>query len=82
MRAKLKKIGNSKWIILPKNLLEQYQFEEEVEIETRKEGLMIIPVKTKPRQGWEEQFKEAIKSGQKPDAAMLEGFCNQFDKED
>ena len=82
MRTKLKKIGNSKGITLSKSLLEQYQFEEEVEIVTMADGLLIMPVKAKPREEWEKQFKAAIKAGHKPDASMLEGFPNQFDKED
>jgi antitoxin MazE len=72
MRIKLKKIGNSKGITLSKSLLEQYQFEEEVEIVTLAGGLLVMPVKAKPREEWEKQFK----------ATMLEGFPNQFDKED
>lgn len=82
MRTKLRKIGNSKGITLPKTLLEQYQFEEEVEIVTQENGLLISPVKVQPREKWEKQFKSAIKAGHKPDKAMLEGFSNQFDKED
>lgn len=82
MRTKLKKIGNSKGITLSKTLLEQYQFEEEVEIITQENGLLIMPVKAKPREEWEKEFKMAIKAGHKPETAMLEGFPNQFDKED
>jgi antitoxin MazE len=82
MRTKLKKIGNSKGITLSKSLLEQYQFEEEVEIVALADGLLIMPVKAKPREEWEKQFKAAIKGGHKPDTVMLEGFSNQFDKED
>jgi antitoxin MazE len=82
MRTKLRKIGNSKGITLSKSLLEQYQFEEEVEIVIQENGLLIMPVKAKPREEWEKQFKTAIKNGQKPDKAMLDGFSNQFDKEE
>lgn len=82
MRTKLRKIGNSKGITLSKSLLEQYQFEEEVEIVTQENGLLIMPVKAKPREEWDKQFKTANKQGHKPDAPMLEGFSNQFDKEE
>ena len=80
MRTKLRKIGNSKGITLSKSLLEQYQFEEEVEIVTQENGLLIMPVKAKPREEWEKQFKAAARQGHKPDKATLEGFTNQFDK--
>jgi antitoxin MazE len=82
MRTKLRKIGNSKGITLSKSLLDQYQFEEEVEIVTQENGLLIMPVKAKPREEWEKQFKTAIKNGQKPDKALLESFSNQFDKDE
>ena len=82
MRTKLRKIGNSKGIALSKSLLEQYQFEEEVEIVTQENGLLIMPVKAKPREEWDKQFKLANKQQHKPDTAMLEGFSNQFDKEE
>lgn len=79
MRTKLRKIGNSKGIAIPKYLLEQYQFDEEVEILTQQNGLLIIPAKAKSREQWDEQFKAAKKAGHKPDNAMLEGFSNSFD---
>ena len=82
MRTKLRKIGNSKGITLSKSLLDQYQFEEEVEIVIQENGLLIMPVKAKPREEWEKQFRTAIKHGQKPDQALLETFSNQFDKEE
>jgi len=82
MRTKLRKIGNSKGITLSKSLLEQYQFEEEVEIVIQENGLLIMPVKAQPREEWEKQFKAAANKGQKPEKALLEGFTNQFDKEE
>ena len=80
MRTKLRKIGNSKGITLSKSLLEQYQFEEEVEIVTQENGLLIMPVNAKPREEWERQFKAAAKKGQRPDKTLFGRFANQFDK--
>ncbi len=82
MKTKLKKIGNSKGITLSKTLLEQYQFEDEVEIVAQENGLLIMPAKAKSRDKWDEQFKAAKKAGFKQDQAMLEGFPNSFDKKD
>ncbi len=59
MKTRLKKIGNSKGITLSKSLLEQYQFEDEVEVIAQENGLLIIPVKVKPREQWDEQFKKS-----------------------
>ena len=82
MRIKLRKIGNSKGITLSKSLLEQYEFEDEVEIVIQENGLLIMPVKVKPREEWEKQFKAAASKGQKQEKALLEGSSNQFDKEE
>ena len=82
MKTRLKKIGNSKGITLSKTLLEQYQFEDEVEIVAQENGLLIMPVKVKPREQWDEQFKKAKKDGHIPDKALLEGFKNSFDKKE
>ena len=38
-----------------------------------------MPVKVKPREQWDEQFKKAKKEGHTPDKALLEGFKNSFD---
>jgi len=82
MKTRLKKIGNSKGITLSKTLLEQYQFEDEVEIVAQENGLLIMPVKVRPREQWDEQFEKAKKEGFVPDKALLEGFKNSFDKKE
>lgn len=82
MKTKLKKIGNSKGITLSKTLLEQYQFEDEVEIVAQENGLLIMPTKAKSRDKWDEQFKAAKKTGFRPDQELLEGFSNSFDKKE
>jgi len=82
MKTRLRKIGNSKGITLSKTLLDQYQFEDEVEIVAQENGLLIMPAKARSREQWDEQFKAAKKAGHKPDHAMLEGFSNSFDKKE
>jgi antitoxin MazE len=82
MKTRLKKIGNSKGITLSKTLLEQYHFEDEVEIIAQENGLLIMPANAKSREKWHELFKAAKKAGHKPDQAMLEGFSNSFDKKE
>ena len=82
MKTKLKKIGNSKGITLSKSLLEQYQFEDEVEIIAQEDGLLIMPAKAKHREKWEEQFKSAKKAGHRPDISLLGSFSNSFDKKE
>lgn len=57
MKAKLISIGNSKGIRIPKTLLRQCNIENQVELEVKKEGIFIKPVKTTPREGWDRAFK-------------------------
>jgi antitoxin MazE len=78
MKTRLKKIGNSKGITLSKTLLEQYQFEDEVEILAQEDGLLIKPAKS--REQWDDQFKAAKKAGHQPEKTLLESFPNSFDK--
>ena len=80
MRAKIIKIGNSKGIMLSKQLLNQYDFENEVELISNEEGILIKPLKNEPRQHWEKQFQEAKAMGDEPEGELLEGFENEFDK--
>lgn len=82
MKTKLKKIGNSKGITLSKSLLEQYQFEDEVEIIAQEDGLLIMPAKAKAREKWEEQFKTAKRAGHSTDTVLLGNFSNSFDKKE
>ena len=82
MKTRLKKIGNSKGITLSKALLEQYKFENEVEIVAQENGLLIMPAKARSREQWEDQFKMAKKAGHKPDKNLLEGVSNSFDKKE
>ncbi|MBU4316798.1 MAG: AbrB/MazE/SpoVT family DNA-binding domain-containing protein [Proteobacteria bacterium] len=60
--ATLVKIGNSQGIRIPKAVIEQTQLEgKELEFKIIDDGLLIKPVK-KPREGWKEQFDNALKS--------------------
>jgi antitoxin MazE len=62
MRARLVPIGNSKGIRLPRAVIEQCALEDEIELEVKKDHLVLRPVK-KLRQGWEEAFKKMHKAG-------------------
>jgi antitoxin MazE len=58
MRAKLVPIGNSKGIRLPQAVLEQIGLIDAIDLEVRKDHLIIRPAK-KPREGWDEAFRKA-----------------------
>lgn len=82
MKTKIIRIGNSQGVMLSKNILQQYQFDSEVEIVPKRDGILLKPLETDRRAGWEEQFKQALKNGEKPEKEMLGGFANDFDNKD
>lgn len=57
MKTKLVSIGNSKGIRIPMAILKQFNIENEVDLEVKKETIVIKPIKTKPREGWENAFR-------------------------
>ena len=79
MIVKVQKIGNSKGIILPKQIMKMCSIEEEVSISVENNHIVIMP-SNKPRANWEAQFKAAIANGEKPDNDFSEGMENDFDK--
>ncbi len=70
LNARIVKVGNSRGIRLPKLVLEQLGFGEEIEIEVQSDQLIIRPVAAKARQGWEEQFQLMAERG---DDKLLDG---------
>lgn len=62
MKASIIKIGNSKGLRLNKVILEKYQFRDKVELELKEDHIVIRPVQ-KPRQNWEEAFREMHEAG-------------------
>ena len=62
MRAKVVAIGNSRGIRLPKAVLEQYSLTDEVELEMKKDHIVVRAGK-RPRQGWDEAFARMALAG-------------------
>jgi antitoxin MazE len=62
MEVSVIKIGNSKGIRLTKALLERYKIKDKVELIFEKNRIILKPV-TKPRQGWDEAFKQMHQNG-------------------
>lgn len=59
--ATLIKIGNSHGVRIPKAIIEQARLQHsELQFKVLDDGLLIQPVK-KPRQGWKEQFDQALR---------------------
>lgn len=70
------KIGNSKGIRLPNNLLKEYELGDKVTLVLQEEGILIKPLK-KPRQGWERSFQTMHANGD--DALLIDDI---FENED
>ena len=80
MHIRLIRVGNSQGIVLPKKLLQQYRLSGEVELQSTPEGLLIRPVASPARQGWEAQMQAALAAGQAPEGELLEGFSDTFEE--
>ena len=55
MRASIRKVGNSKGLLIPSALLKSCNITDEVELTVRGSQLIIEPVRA-PRQGWFEGY--------------------------
>jgi antitoxin MazE len=69
VKTKIVKIGNSRGIRIPKVLLDQVDFEEEVALEVQ-QGNILIRSLAAARAGWEEQFRFMA---ERHDDALLDG---------
>ena len=81
MEANIIKIGNSKGIIIPANIIKLLGLEDSVQLEMENEKLIVRPSKKKkPREGWEESFKKMHENGDDelliPDVFEDEDFEN------
>ncbi len=88
-RTTIRRIGNSKGIILSNSILSSMNLEEGSEVEIRLDGLQMqmVPVAKKrdvntDLSTWGSQFKSAIRKGQMPEKDLFESMVNEFDAED
>ena len=79
IRSKVIKIGNSRWICIPRLLLEQADLEDEVEMTVQGDKLIISSAR-KPRQGWEAHFASMAEHGD--DSLLDESTPTQWDEEE
>ena len=62
VRTQIVRIGNSRGIRIPKNILEQCHLTGDVIIEPQDGQLVVRPART-PRSGWDEAFETMAKQG-------------------
>lgn len=75
MLTKIRRIGNSQGILLSKNMLEQCDIEDYVNVEIRGNAIVIEPASMNPRAGWAEQFQLA----EKDEKMLMDDLPNAFD---
>ena len=61
MKAKIIKIGNSKGIRLPNELIKEYKLDEEVTLELREDCIVIKPVEVEFWQGRANRLHDRIR---------------------
>ena len=69
MRTRIVKIGNSQGVRIPKALLEESGLSGDVDISVH-EGALVIAAAGRPRQGWDEAFRQMALHG---DDELLDG---------
>lgn len=81
LRTRIVPIGNSRGIRIPKPVLEQSGIGEEVEIYVV-DGQIVIRGASRPRQGWDESFREMAAEGD--DRLLDEGASSstEWDQEE
>jgi len=78
MKAPLVRIGNSHGVRIPKTVLEQCGFKDQVEMTVR-DGTIVIAPARRARAGWDAAFNAMAAAGD--DADLLPGkLANQWDE--
>jgi antitoxin MazE len=79
MLTKIRRVGNSRGILIPKPLLRQAGLEENAEIFVEGNTLVLRQPKREPRSGWAEASKQLAACGD--DRLILPEFANEADKD-
>ncbi|ONC41447.1 antitoxin [Burkholderia pseudomallei] len=79
MRVSIRRMGNSQGVLIPKPLLAQLGFEDEVEMEVEDGTLVLRRPQNAPRQGWAEASKALADA--REDRLVMGEFGNAGDAE-
>ncbi len=63
-------IGNSKGIRIPKKILDELDVRDRLDMEIEEESIVLRPIKSTAREGWETAFLEMKKKGE--DALIMD----------
>lgn len=79
MRVAIRRIGNSRGMIIPASMLAQLGLETEADISII-DGALVVRAPAKPaRYGWDEASRKLALAGD--DALVMPEFANPFDAE-
>ena len=78
MEVSIRKMGNSRGVIIPKPILSQLGLEGKADLEVRDGVIVIRPLHRNPRQGWAEDAKRLAETAE--DALVWPEFANQGDE--
>ncbi|MCF0070054.1 AbrB/MazE/SpoVT family DNA-binding domain-containing protein [Dyadobacter sp. CY261] len=76
MLTKIRRIGNSRGILLSKTMLDQVDIDEYVDVEVKGNAIVIIPASNNPREGWADRFRSEDSN---TDEDLLGDLANAFD---
>jgi len=79
MVTEIRRIGNSRGVIIPKPLLEEAGLEEEAEIIVEHGAIVLRKPRRNPREGWAEASRRIAEAGD--DKLIWPEFGNQDDGE-
>jgi antitoxin MazE len=79
MLAKIRRLGNSQGILIPKPLLQQVGLVDQAEMRVEGDALVLRRPKAAPRSGWAEVSMKLAVNGD--DALVLPEFANEADAE-
>lgn len=77
MLTTIRRLGNSRGILIPKPLLNQAGLEDQAEILVEGNTLVVRRPRSAPRTGWAEASRQIAASGD--DALVLPEFSNEAD---
>jgi antitoxin MazE len=77
MLTKIRRLGNSRGILIPKPLLKQAGLEDQAEILIEGNTLVLRKPRKAPRQGWAEDSKRLAAHGE--DKLVWPEFANEAD---
>ena len=75
MLTKIRRMGNSQGVLIPKRLLQEIGLEDRVEMGVEGDALVLRHPKSSPRSGWAEASMRVAAAGD--DVLVLPEFANE-----